>query len=335
MKRVQASKLDSFDDYEIVEAPVPEPGHGQVLIRVMACGMGYVDALLALGGYQVKPQLPFTPGQEIGGIVEAVGAGVAGLSVGQRVMGASFGGGLAQLVVLPAASVFPIPDNMSFAQAAIFRVNYLTAFHALSDRARLRGGESMLVFGSAGGVGTAAVQLGSLMGADIIAAGSSADKRAYAASFGARQTIDTQADGWRDRLRALTDGKGIDVVFDPVCGPLFELAFRSLRWGGRHLVVGFAGGPFPKLAVNLPLMKGAALVGVDVRQFLELEEERMRDSMSQLLGWVAEGKLDPPVGRRFPLHSCREAMAFAMSGQPMGKSVIELTEEADASGPVV
>lgn len=324
MKIVQADKLDSFDDYYIVEKPIPKAGEGQVLIRVAACGMGYVDALLARGGYQVKPQMPFTPGQEIGGVVEAVGAGVSNFDVGDRVMGFSFGGGLAEYVVLPAMSVFRIPDAMSFAQAAIFRVNYLTAMHGLVDRGQVGKGERLLVFGSAGGVGTAAVQIGVVLGAQIIAVASSDDKRAFALSMGAQDCLDTQSEGWRDRLKGVTGGAGIDAIFDPVCGPLFELAFRSLAWRGRHLVVGFAGGPFPKLPVNLPLMKGASLVGVDVRQFMLYEEAVAHRHLITMLDWVADGRLVPPVGPRYPFEQHRAAMAFALTGKAFGKAVIEM-----------
>lgn len=323
MKLIQAHKIDSLDDYEIVEAPVPIAGDGEVLIRVAACGMGYVDALLARGEYQVKPPLPFTPGQETGGIVEAVGTNVKGMRPGDRVMAATFGGGLAEFITVPITSVFAIPGNMTFAQAAIFRINYLTAIHGLVDRATLQAGEKLLVFGSAGGVGLAAIQVASILGAEIIAAASTEKKRELAVSRGARLALDTDPEGWRDRLKALTEGTGPDVIFDPVCGSLFEPAFRSLAWRGRHLVVGFTGGPFPKLPINLPLMKGALLAGVDIRQFILYEEQRARDHLDTLLGWVVEEKLQPVVGRRFPIEEYREAMAFASSGQPLGKTVIE------------
>jgi len=326
MKMVQAQKIDSFHDYAIVDATIPVPGDGEVLIRVAACGMGYVDALVAQGGYQMKPPLPFTPGQETGGIVEALGPNVTGLHIGDRVMASTFGGGLAQFAAVPSTAVFPIPDTMSFRQAAIFRINYLTAIHALIDRAAIQAGEKLLVFGSAGGVGLAAVQIAAILGAEVVAVASSEEKRGLALSRGAGCAIDTDAEGWRDRLKLVTGGKGPDVILDPVCGPLFESAFRSLAWRGRHLVVGFAGGPFPSLPVNLPLMKGAALIGVDVRQFLLYEEERARNHIETLLGWVSNGKLDPVVGRRFPVAEFREAMEFALTGQALGKSVIEFFE---------
>jgi NADPH2:quinone reductase len=214
---------------------------------------------------------------------------------------------------------------MSFAQAAGFRVNYVTALHALRDRANLRAGERLVVFGAAGGVGSAAVQIGQRLGGEVIAVASTETKRAFALECGAQAAIDTTPEGWRDRLKAACGGKGPDVIFDPVCGPLFEPAFRSLVWTGRHLVVGFAGGPIPALPVNLPLMKGAALVGVDVRQFFLFEAAAAASHMAELMAWVTEGSLTPPVGRCFPLGSFREALDYALSGQGMAKTVVELT----------
>lgn len=327
MKLVQAQTIGSVDDYAIVEADIPVPDKGEVLVRVAGCSMGYVDALAAVGGYQVKPTLPYTPGQEISGVVEAVGAGVDKLKCGDRVMGFSFGGGLAEYVVVSASMTERIPDTMTLAQASVFRINYLTVLHALVDRAALREGERMLVFGAAGGVGTAAVQVGRLLGARIIAAASTEEKRAFAVRQGAEQVIDTQPEGWRDRLKALCDGSGPTLVFDPVCGPLFEAAFRSQAWGGRHLVIGFAGGPIPKLPANLPLMKGAALVGADVNQFQRYEPGRMGEHVARLLQWVADGRLSPPVGKVFPFESFTEAMTSAMSGSGSGKAVIRISGE--------
>jgi len=325
MRFVQAQQLNSVADYAMIEGAAPEPRDGQVRIKVIACGMGYVDALVALGKYQVKPPVPFTPGQEIAGIVDAVGAGVTHVKVGDRVMASTFGGGLAEFAVTPMQAVVAIPDAMSFAQAAGFRVNYITALHGLKDRGALRAGEHLLVFGAAGGVGAAAVQIGKLLGADVIAAASTPKKRDFAMAHGAQTVIDTNVEGWRDRLKAACGGKGPDVIFDPVTGPLFEAAFRSLVWNGRHLVVGFAGGPIPALPINLTLMKGAALVGVDVRQFQIFEAARGQAHLAELLGWVAQGKLAPVVGRRFAFDDFAEAMTFAISGQGMGKTVIDVS----------
>ena len=323
MKFVQASTLDSIADYRLLEGETPRPGQGEVLIKVAACGVGYVDALVALGRYQVKPPLPHTPGKEVGGWVEAVGAGVEGLAPGDRVM-ASVRGGFAQFALAPAADTVKIPERMSFAQASGFRVNYLTALHGLRDRGVLAAGERLLVLGAAGGVGMAAIQVGKAMGAEVIAAASTEEKRAFARAQGADHVIDTAPDGWRDRLKAACAGKGPDVVFDPVCGPLFEPAFRSLVWGGRHLVVGFVGGPIPALKSNLTLMKGAALVGVDVRQFVLFEEKNANAHVVELLSWVADGRLVPAVGRAFPLEEFASALEFALTGKGLGKTVLEI-----------
>jgi NADPH2:quinone reductase len=323
LRFVQASSLESIDDYQLLEGETPRPGPGEVAIKVAACGVGYVDALVALGRYQVKPPLPHTPGQEVGGVIEAVGDGVEGLANGDRVM-AQVRGGFAEFARAPASAVTKIPDRMSFAQAAGFRINYITALHGLRDRAALASGERLLVFGAAGGVGSAALQVGRILGAEVIAAASTEEKRAFASDHGAGHVIDTTPEGWRDRLKAITEGKGPDVIFDPVCGPLFEPAFRSLAWRGRHLVVGFAGGPIPALPANLSLMKGAALVGVDVRQFLQFEGAKAAAHLSELLGWVADGRLTPIVGRTFPLEEFAQALQFALSGQGLGKTVVEI-----------
>ena len=323
MKIVQADRLDSIADYRLVDAADPVPGSGEVCIETACVGVGYVDALTALGGYQVKPPLPNTPGGEIAGRVVAVGDGVTGFVPGDRVM-AVVRGGFAQRALAAAGSVLLIPDSMSFAQACGFRVNYLTALHGLVDRAGLQAGERLLVLGAAGGVGLAAVQIGSILGAEVLAAASTPEKRAFALAGGAAQALDTATEGWRDRLKAAGGGKGPDVVFDPLCGPLFEPTFRSLSWRGRHLVVGFVGGPIPALGANLTLMKGAALTGVDVRQFGLFEPERAGAHMTRLLAWVAEGRLTPPVGREFAFTDFAAALQFALSGKGLGKTVLRV-----------
>lgn len=325
MRKVEAATLDSIADYQIVETSAPEPGPGEVLLEVAACGVGYVDALVALGRYQVKPPLPHTPGSEVAGRVAKVGADVTGLAVGDRVL-ANVRGGFAELAIAPVAGVKKIPDRMAFAEAAGFHINYVTALHGLKDRARLEAGETVLVLGAAGGLGAAAVQVAKLMGARVVAAASSEEKRAFCRDLGADEVLDTAPEGWRDRLKAACGGKGPDVVFDPVCGPLFEPAFRSLSWRGRHLVLGFVGGPIPALPANLPLMKGAALIGVDVRQFMLFERERSAGHLDQLLAWAGEGRLAQPVGRAFGLADFAQALEFALSGQGHGKTVLRLAD---------
>jgi NADPH2:quinone reductase len=320
MKIIRADALGSIDAYGIVEAEPPSPGAGQVLVRVAACGVGYVDALVALGRYQVKPPTPYTPGQEYAGVVEAVGADVADLAPGDRVAGMA-PGAFAEFLLAPAAGALKIPDAMPFVEAACLPLNYLTVLHALRGRARLAAGETVLVFGAAGGVGAAAVQVARAMGARVIAAASTEEKRAFARAQGADAAIDTAPDGWRDRLKAATGGR-LDVIVDPVCGPLFEPAFRSLSWGGRHLVIGFLGGPIPALPSNLTLMKGAALVGVDVRQYLLFERDRAMADLRELVGWAAAGRIRPPVGPTFPFADFGPALEAAIAGQGGGKVVL-------------
>jgi NADPH2:quinone reductase len=331
MKAIRTDSLASLDDYTEVEIAAPEPSASEVRITVAACGVGYVDALVALGRYQVKPPLPHIPGGEVSGWIDALGAGVGNVAVGDRVI-AQVRGGFAEQAIADARSVKRLPSGMALEQAAGFRINYVTALHGLRDRAHLAAGERLLVFGAAGGVGLAAVQIGHLLGATVIAVASTEEKRALAARHGASITIDREAEGWRERLKAAVGG-GIDVVFDPVCGPLFQPAFRALNWGGRHLVVGFVGGPIPALPANLPLMKGASLVGVDYRQFAQVFEAGRADAeLDELLGWVDAGRLDPPAGRIFSFSEHRDALTFALSGTGVAKTVLAVHRGAAPRG---
>ncbi|WP_439612734.1 NADPH:quinone oxidoreductase family protein [Reyranella sp.] len=321
MKAIQTADLSSIDNYALVDLPVPQPGTGEVRIKVAACGVGFVDALIALGRYQVKPPLPHVPGAEIGGVVDALGPGVTGFAMGERVL-AQVRGGFAEYAIASERAISRIPDRMGLNQAAGFRVNYGTALHGLRGRAALKAGETLVVIGAAGGVGLAAVQVGRLLGANVIGVASTEQKRAVVAEAGAGVTLDRDVDGWRDRLKAVAPN-GIDVVFDPVSGPLLQPAFRSLGWGGRYLVVGFAGGGIPALPVNLPLLKGAALVGVDYRQFgAVFETGAAARELDELLSWVSNGDLNVPVGRTFPFGKYREALGYALSGDGAGKTIL-------------
>jgi NADPH2:quinone reductase len=293
------------------------------LIRIAACGVGYVEALTALGGYQLKNTMPFCPGGEVSGVVERLGPGVSADLQGARVM-TYVPGGFRDYATAPIDTLALIPDPVSFEQAATYRTNFATGLHGLKDRGKLQKGERLLVMGAAGGVGLAAVQLGRLMGAEVIAVGSTQEKRDFVLGHGAHHAVDTDLEGWRDRLKAITGGKGIDVIYDPVCGPLFEPAFRSLAWRGRHLVVGFVGGPIPALPANLTLMKGAALMGVDIRQFGIFEPEMSRQNQEQLKQWLSGGLLEPVVGPIFPFERFKDALSHAMSGTVMGKSVLRM-----------
>ena len=321
MKAIQTADLSAIDNYALVDLPAPQPGEGEVRIKVAACGVGFVDALVALGRYQVKPSLPHVPGAEIGGLVDALGPGVTRFAIGERVL-AQARGGFAEYAIASERAVSRIPDRMSMNQAAGFRVNYGTALHGLRDRAALKAGETLVVIGAAGGVGLAAVQVGRLLGANVIGVASTEQKRAAVAEAGAGVTLDRTIEGWRDRLRAVSRN-GVDVVFDPVSGPLLQPAFRSLGWGGRYLVVGFASGDIPALPVNLPLLKGAALIGVDYRQFgAVFESDAAASELEELLAWVAKGELNVPVGRTFPFGEYREALEYALSGDGTGKTIL-------------
>ena len=326
MRTISADTLGPPDHYTMVEQPMPNPGGNQILVRVHAASLGYADVLLAAGGYQVKPPLPFVPGTEASGTVVAAGPGVAGIATGDKVVVARFGGCLADHILAGRDEVFPMPEGMSFEQASSYRSNYSTALHALKDRAALGAGETLLVLGAAGGVGTAAVQIGKRLGARVIAGASSEAKRAFARAQGADDVLDYSVGNWRDSLKALTGGRGVDVVFDPVGGILFEPAFRSLAWGGRHLVIGFAGGDIPRLPANLPLLKGAALVGVDIRQFHIKEPDKALANDEQIARWCADG-LHPPVGGIFDFADFRAAMTAASKGASLGKVVIRIGQD--------
>lgn len=325
MQAVVGAALGPPENYRLVDVPVPEPGPGEVRIAVQVAGLGYVDALVSQGRYQVKPPLPYCPGMEIAGTVAALGPGVETPAIGDLVAASGFGGGLAEYAVMPAASACVIPDALDPRAAAGFIVNYTTAWHGLVDRAALRPGETVLVLGAAGGTGVAAVQVARMAGARVIAGASTAQKRAFAVKHGAHDSLDYAQPDWRDTLKAMTGGRGVDVVFDPVGGELMEPAFRSLAWRGRHLVIGFAGGPIPALPVNLALLKGASLVGVDLRQFAGVHESAAAAAIrSRLFAAVRRGDLCPPVGAAFPLARFREALALAAAREGLGKTVVEI-----------
>jgi len=323
MKAVIARNALMIDDYRIEDLPTPQPGAGDVRIRVHACGLGHVDVLHATGRYQVQPDLPYIPGIEVAGVIDAIGPDVVGLEPGMRVMPlVSVKGGCAQHVIAPASQIFEIPVSLGFAPAAVLRSNVLTALYALRDRARVVAGETVLVFGAAGGVGSACIEVARLLGARVIAAASTPEKRAAALELGAHDVIDTQPQEWRDRLREVCSTAMPDVVFDPVCGPLFDPAFRSLAWNGRYLVVGFAAGNIPSLKGNLPLLKGAALVGVDIRQFNRRQPDDAQRNREQFCQWVTQRRFNPLVGAVFPFERFAEALAHAAEGKGLGKTVV-------------
>ncbi|MEN3350683.1 MAG: NADPH:quinone reductase [Bradyrhizobium sp.] len=324
MKAVVVEQYAPIDQIGLKEIATPEPGPGQIRIRVHAASIGFVDGLKVEGRYQTKDPLPFTPGAEFAGVVDAVAGDVTGLVPGMRVMGAGSSGALAEHVVVPAGTVEIMPDGLSMEAGAAFRTNYLTALYALGERGRLRAGERLLVLGAAGGTGIAAIQIGKLLGARIIAAASTKEKRSFAASFGADAVIDYTRSDWRDALKEATSGHGPDVIFDPVGGEVSVQAFRSIAWNGRHVVVGFAAGNIPALPFNLPLLKGGLLIGVDAAQIARREPEAQARVMTRLSAWLNDGELVPVVGKVFPLEDFRSAFTTMQTRAALGKMVVRI-----------
>ena len=304
------------------EVPTPTPGAGEVLIRIEAASLNFPDLLIVQNKYQFKPPLPFVPGSEYAGLVEAVGEGVTQLRVGQRVACLSGTGGFATHTVAKAALCLPLPPAFPAVDAAAFIMTYATSHHALLDRGALKPGETVLVLGAAGGVGTAAIQIAKVAGARVIAAASSDEKCALCQRLGADATVNYSRDNLRDALKALTDGRGPDVIYDPVGGELAEPAFRSIAWRGRYLVIGFAAGPIPALPMNLPLLKGASLVGVFWGDFARREPQANAAMLAELARWAAEGKIKPVIDRTMPMAELKAAYARMASRAVMGKLVM-------------
>jgi NADPH2:quinone reductase len=307
----------------VEDVPSLRAGAGEVVVDVKAAGVNFPDMLMIQGKYQIKPSLPFTPGVELAGVVKEVGDGVTRVAPGDAVVANVSFGAFAEECVVPASSLLPLPRGIDFAAAAGFTVAYGTAWHALRDRGQLRSGETLLVLGAAGGVGLAAVEFGAAMGARVIAAASSDEKLAVCRARGAAETINYAQQDLRDGLKAIVGAKGVDVVYDPVGGSLSEPALRSVGWRGRYLVIGFAGGEIPRLPANVPLLKGSAIVGVYWGAWLQQEPDASRRAMSELFGWLADGRLKPHVSARYPLARTAEALAALALRTVTGKLVIE------------
>jgi NADPH2:quinone reductase len=323
MRCYLGTSLDSLDAYQLVDVPTPQPGPGEVRIKVQATALGFVDGLLALGRYQIRPSLPYVPGGEIAGVIEAIGEGVDSLAPGDRVVAWRLGGGMAEQVLVPAGDLLPIDAGMDAAVAASMLVDYQTSYYALFDIGRIRADDTVLVLGAAGGVGSAAVQMAARAGARVVAAASSASKRELALSLGADAVIDSSRADWRDELKRVVPGGLVDLVFDPLGGDFTEPAFRSLGKEGRHLVVGFAAGRIPSLPVNLALLKNAALLGVDFRHFRNVHPQRAEHNRLGIYRMVTQGHLKPPALARFSLENAREALEATRMRGRVGKVVIE------------
>lgn len=304
------------------ELPTPQPAKGEVLVRIHAASLNFPDLLIVQNKYQMKPELPFVPGSEYAGEVEAVGEGVSHLRVGQRVAALSGTGGFGTHTTVAAKLCMPLPDAFSYEDAAAFIMTYATSHHALIDRGALQAGETVLVLGAAGGVGTAAIQIAKAQGAKVIAAASSDDKCALCKEIGADATINYQTQDLREAIKALTDGKGPDVVYDPVGGDYAEAAFRSIAWRGRYLVIGFAAGPIPALPFNLPLLKGASIVGVFWGAFSQKEPAANAAMLQELAAWYAEGKIKPVMDGTMPMQDLHKAYERMGQRAVRGKLVL-------------
>ncbi len=324
MKALLCKQYGPPESLVIEDVPPPALGPGEVRIGIRACGVNYPDNLMIAGKYQVQPPLPFSPGFELAGEILEVHDGVTQFKAGQRVAATSMAGAMAEEICVPAAIVWPLPDAMDYATAAGFVITYGTSYHALKQRAQLQPGEKLLVLGAGGGVGLTAVELGSLMGAETYAAASSAEKLQLAGSRGATHLINYQAAGLRQQVRELTGGQGVDVIYDPVGGELFNDCLRSVDWGGRILIIGFASGTIQDIPANLPLLKGSSIVGVFWGTFAEREAAASQQNMRELLAWFEQGKVRPCISQTYALEDAPLAMRALADRRASGKLVVTI-----------
>ncbi len=329
MRAIVCESFDSPKKLKVSEVEEPTPGDKEVLISVKAVGLGYVDALTVAGLYQIKPELPFIPGNEVAGIVEKTGDQVKHLRLGQRVIATPSKGGLAEKICISQNQCAVIPQNMDYAAAASFQVNYCTAYHGLNFCGNLKAKETVLILGAAGGVGVAAIEIAKAMGATVIAAASTKKKRDAALAWGADHAIDYTQENWRDKLKKALDGKPLDVVYDPVGGDFSEPALRSLGPDGRFLVVGFATGTIAKLPLNLVLLKRCKVIGVNWGAFIAANPTQAKPVLTKLLEWIAAKNLKPNAGECFPLEKTGNAMMKMLTRKSVGKLVITLEPEAE------
>ena len=323
MKAILCKSWGLPDTLVVEDVPDVVPGPGQVAIDVQAAGVNFPDVLIIQNKYQAKPELPFTPGSELAGVVRAVGDGVTRVKAGDKVIAFAPNGAFAQQIAVAEKSVIPMPPGLDFDIAAAVTMTYGTSHHAVVDRAQLKAGETMLVLGAAGGVGLAAIEIGKALGARVIAAASSDEKLAVCKEHGADATINYSTQDLREAIKAATGDKGPDVIYDPVGGDYAEPALRTIAWRGRYLVIGFAAGDIPKIPLNLPLLKGASLVGVFWGQFTQREPKANLAAMRELMDWMAEGKIRPLVSGRYALADTPRALNDMAARKVTGKIVIQ------------
>ncbi len=322
MKALLCTHYGTPDDLTLADIPDPTPGPGEAMVRIHAAALNFFDTLIIAGKYQVKPEMPFSPAAEFAGEVESLDDGVTSLKVGDRVLGYGSYGAAREKIALSTERLIKIPDGLDFDRAAGLCVTYGTTLHGLKDRAKLKSGETLAVLGASGGVGLAAVELGKIMGARVIACASSADKVAFAKKHGADEGIDYASEDLKDALRRVTGGKGADVIYDPVGGAYTEAALRSIAWEGRFLVVGFAAGDIPKLPLNLVLLKGCDVLGVFWGSWIGRDPAGHRANTEQLMRWCLEGKLSSHVHAVYPLAEAPAALKAIAARQVMGKVIL-------------
>ena len=322
MKAVLCKELGPPEKLVVEDVPSLRPAKGQVVISVKAAGVNFPDTLIIQGKYQFKPELPFSPGGEVAGVVKELGEGTSGAEVGARVIATTTWGGFAQEMVVDADRLIPMPDAMDYVSGSAFVLTYGTSYHALVDRAQLKAGETLLVLGASGGVGLAAVQIGKALGARVIAAASSDAKLAVCRQAGADEIINYASEDLRARVKVITGGRGVDVVYDPVGGAYSELALRDMAWNGRFLVVGFAAGEIPKIPLNLALLKGCSIVGVFWGAFTRTERERNRRNNQELMRMFSAGKVKPYIHATYPLERAVEALNDVVQKRVSGKVVL-------------
>jgi NADPH2:quinone reductase len=322
MKAVLCKEWGMPGTLVVEDVPSPKPASGQVVVSVKACGVNFPDTLIIQGKYQFKPEMPFSPGGEVAGVIKEVGDGVTRVRPGDRVIAFNTWGGFAEEMLVDADRTIQMPASMDFVPASAFVLTYGTSYHALKDRADIKAGETMLVLGAAGGVGLAAIQLGKAMGARVIAAASSDAKLRVCRDNGADEVINYGSEDLRARVKALTAGKGLDVVYDPVGGPYSEPALRDMAWKGRFLVVGFAAGDIPKVPLNLTLLKGCSIVGVFWGSFTKNEPEHNRENNWELMAMYAAGKIKPHIHATYPLERAAEALNEVLNKRVTGKVVL-------------
>lgn len=326
MKAVLCKAYGPPESLVLEEVEPLKPGPGQVVIGVKACGVNFPDTLIIEGKYQFKPEMPFSPGGEVAGVVKAIGEGVTGVKVGERMIAFTGWGGFAEEALVEAAKLIPIPDGMDFTTASAFVMVYGTSHYALKDRAKLQPGETLLVLGAAGGVGLAAVELGKIMGAHVIAAASSDEKLAICREHGADECINYSSEDLKERIKTLTRGRGVDVIYDPVGGNYSEAALRGMAWEGRHLVIGFAAGDIPRIPLNLALLKGCSIVGVFWGSFTARDPQRNQEHLRELATWFQEGKIKPHISATYALARAADALNDLLTRKVMGKAVLLVDE---------